>query len=123
VEPIYQPSLPSGYFNTVTVARHVGFNAVVCGKLVRSSYSKSGKLWPNLDKSYPNNTFSIFIRKEDLTNFDSDITTYYENQKYVYKVKSKVSLIVLPSLLKIVVALWSTVQRIDRRISIVRHSN
>lgn len=80
VDPISQPSMPPGHFNTVTVAKHIGSDAIVCGKMVSSRYSRSGNLWLNLDKSYPKNTFNIFVRKEDLTNFEYDIVRLYENQ-------------------------------------------
>jgi len=80
VDPIAQPSLPPGHFNTVTVAKHIGYDAIVCGKIVSSRYSKKGNLWLNLDKAYPKSIFNIFIRKEHLTDFEYDITKLYENQ-------------------------------------------
>ena len=41
----------------------------VCGTVVSTRYSRSGNLWLNIDKQFPNQIFSVFIRKKDLPNF------------------------------------------------------
>jgi endonuclease G len=71
VEPIYAPSLPRGHFNTVQAKLYMGDGKkiTVVGKVVSSRYSQAGHLWFNLDKQYPNQIFSVMIRKEDLVNF------------------------------------------------------
>ncbi len=81
VDPIHQPSMPPGYFNTVVGGKKIGSNAIVCGKLVSSRYSRKGNLWINLDKNYPNNVFNIFIRKEHLPNFSYDVVSMYQDQQ------------------------------------------
>ena len=90
VEPIYPPSLPPGHFNTVQAKMHVKANKeiTVCGTVVSTRYSRSGNLWFNLDKKFPNQIFSFYISKKDLANFSFDPATKFENQ--VVAVKGKV---------------------------------
>jgi endonuclease G len=75
VDPIYAPSLPRGHFNTVQAKLYMGESKkiTVVGKVVSSRYSQAGHLWFNLDKQYPNQVFSVMIRKEDLVNFSGDL--------------------------------------------------
>ncbi|SEQ60581.1 endonuclease G [Neolewinella agarilytica] len=74
VDPIYAPSLPRGHFNTVQAKLYMGRGkkVTVVGKVVSSRYSQAGHLWFNLDKQYPNQIFSVMIRKENLVNFSGD---------------------------------------------------
>lgn len=74
VDPIAMPSLPPGHYNTVQAKRHVnsGKRITVVGKVVSTRYSRSGNLWLNIDKQFPNQIFSVFIKKEDLINFSYD---------------------------------------------------
>ena len=90
VEPIYPPSLPPGHFNTVQAKMHAKANKeiTVCGTVVSTRYSRSGNLWFNLDKKFPNQIFSFYISKKDLANFSFDPATKFENQ--VVAVKGKV---------------------------------
>ena len=71
VEPIYPPSLPEGHFNSVQAKRYMGSGDLirVCGTVVSTRYSRSGNLWLNIDKQFPNQIFSVYIRKQDLINF------------------------------------------------------
>ncbi len=71
VEPIYPPSLPPAHFNTVQAKRFAGRGkkVKVCGTVVSTRLSKKGNLWMNLDKQFPNQIFSVYIRKKDLVNF------------------------------------------------------
>ncbi len=70
-EPLYPPSLPRNHFNTIQAARYAGTGESihVCGTVVSARFSRSGNLWMNLDKKFPNQVFSIYIRKDDLANF------------------------------------------------------
>jgi len=90
VEPIYPPSLPAGYFNTVQAKRHAKVNKeiTVCGTVVSTRYSRSGNLWFNLDKKFPNQIFSFYISKKDLANFSEDPKTEFAGK--VVAVKGKV---------------------------------
>lgn len=74
VEPIHPPSLPRGHFNTVQAKLYMGKGkkVTVVGKVVSSRYSQAGHLWFNLDKQYPNQIFSVMIRKEHLIDFTGD---------------------------------------------------
>ena len=58
----------------------IGQEVNVCGNVVASRYSKKGHLWLNLDRQFPNQVFSIFIRKESLVNFDYDLKKRYTNK-------------------------------------------
>ena len=49
-----------------------GITINTCGHIVGGRYSRKGNLLLNLDKKFPNHTFTIFIKKEHLVNFSSD---------------------------------------------------
>lgn len=82
VEPIAAPTLPRGHFNTEQAKQYMGTNETitVVGQVVGTRYSRSGNLWFNLDRQFPNQIFSIFIRKKDLINFDFDPKTAFDGQ-------------------------------------------
>ncbi|MBL7775846.1 MAG: DNA/RNA non-specific endonuclease, partial [Saprospiraceae bacterium] len=86
VEPLAQPGLPPNHFNTVVGGRYAGQNTevTVCGTVVGSRYSRTGNLWLNLDKQFPNQIFSVFIRKEDLANFSEDPKVALENRQVCF---------------------------------------
>ncbi len=86
VEPLSQPGLPRNHFNTVVGGRYAGTSEeiTVCGTVVGSRYSKTGNLWLNLDKQYPNQIFSVFIRKQDLPNFSDDPKAELENRRVCF---------------------------------------
>jgi len=71
VEPLFAPSLPPNRFNTVQAKLYMGKGEeiTVCGTVVGTRRSRSGNAWLNIDKQFPNQIFSVFIRKEDLPNF------------------------------------------------------
>ena len=79
-EPLSPLSLPSGHINTVQAQNRINKDAVVCGKVVASRYSRKGHLWLNIDKQFPNQLFSVFIRKENLVNFSYDLKNQFTNQ-------------------------------------------
>ena len=79
-EPIDVMSLPRNHFNTIQAQMKIGQEVNVCGNIVASRYSKKGHLWLNLDRQFPNQVFSIFIRKESLVNFDYDLKKRYTNK-------------------------------------------
>ena len=85
-EPFYQPELPRNHFNTVVAGRYMGKGDIitVCGTVVGSRYSRSGNLWLNLDKQFPNQIFSVYIKKEDLANFSGDPKVELENRKICF---------------------------------------
>lgn len=59
----------------------------VCGHVVASRYSRKGHLWLNLDRQFPNQIFSIFIKKENLANFEYDLKERFINQNICVKGK------------------------------------
>lgn len=82
VAPIHPPDLPRNHFNTVQAKQYMGKNdeITVCGTVVGTRYSRSGNLWLNLDKQFPNQVFSVFIRKRDLANFPYDPQQIFDGQ-------------------------------------------
>lgn len=86
VEPIYPPSLTAGYFNSVQAKRYMGSGETinVCGQVVSTRYSRSGNLWLNIDKQFPNQIFSVYIRKADLINFPFEGDKHWINQKVCF---------------------------------------
>lgn len=87
VEPISPNHLKDGYFNTVFGGRKKGLHkkVKVCGTVVGSRYSRSGNGWLNLDRKYPNDYFSIMIKKDKLNNFDFDPIIELINEKHCFE--------------------------------------
>ena len=85
--PINQSKLPRKHFNTTTAIKQAKSNKVinVCGTVVGTRYSKKGHAWLNLDKKFPNQVFSIMVRKEDLVNFPFDPVTEYTDQELCFE--------------------------------------
>ncbi len=71
-EPLAQDQLPKLHFNTIIAGKRINKKSIVCGHVVSQRISRSGHLWINLDKKFPNQIFSIFIRKEDIVNLPYD---------------------------------------------------
>ena len=62
--------LPKGAINTTDAKTQIGNKATVCGTVVSTKLSeKSGAIFINLDKKFPNSVFSITIWKADRVNF------------------------------------------------------
>ncbi|MCB9292460.1 MAG: DNA/RNA non-specific endonuclease [Lewinellaceae bacterium] len=86
VEPLHPPSLPPNHFNTVQARLYMGKGEeiTVCGTVVGTRRSRSGNAWLNLDKQFPNQIFSVFVRKEDLPNFTYAPDEYLLNKKVCF---------------------------------------
>lgn len=84
VEPIHQKTMPRYHFNSIVGGQKLGQKVTVCGKVVSTKYSRKGNLWLNLDKSYPNHIFSVFVKKDDLANFSYDPKLYLENHEVCF---------------------------------------
>lgn len=70
VTPINPTTLPKGKINTVQSQYNIGTKSCVCGTVVSTKYSeKSGAVFLNLDKKFPNHIFSATIWKDARTNF------------------------------------------------------
>ncbi|RYY70444.1 MAG: DNA/RNA non-specific endonuclease [Chitinophagaceae bacterium] len=90
VEPLAQEKLERNHFNTTTAAQWVGQNqeVFVCGTVVGARLSRAGNVLINLDKQFPNQAFTVFVKKEDIVNFNYDLTEVLKNK--VICVKGKV---------------------------------
>ena len=74
VDPVSPAKLKSGQINTHSAKVWMGNNKKieVCGTVVSARYSNKGNVLLNLDKKYPNQVFTVFIKKEFLINFSYD---------------------------------------------------
>lgn len=74
VKPLYQPGLPKGIFNTVQAKRNMGSNKkmTIRGTVVGARKTQKGHLFFNLDKSYPNQIFTVAVWKQNIVNFSYD---------------------------------------------------
>jgi len=71
VEPLAQEKLPRNHFNTLVAKESANRNEEinVCGTVVGARISRAGNILLNLDKQFPNQIFTVFIKKEDIPNF------------------------------------------------------
>lgn len=90
VEPLAQEKLERNHFNTTVAKQWMGQNqdVYVCGTVVGARLSRAGNLLINLDKQFPNQVFTVFVKKEDIINFNYDLTEVLKNK--VICVKGKV---------------------------------
>ena len=88
-EPLKISEIPIGNLNTVIAGRFMGNGAsyTVCGNVVSTRYTRKGNLFMNLDKQFPNQIFSVFIRKDNLINFSTDITRVVKNKNVCFNGK------------------------------------
>ncbi len=77
VAPLFAPDLPRNHFNTTQAKRYQGKNDVVyvCGTVVGARRSRAGNILLNLDRQFPNQVFTVFIKKEFIPNFGYDPET------------------------------------------------
>lgn len=89
VEPIGATTLPPNHFNSVQAKIYMGGGQRinVCGTVVSTRYSRSGNLWLNIDKQFPNPIFSVYIRKEDLVNFPFKGDEHWINERVCFNGK------------------------------------
>lgn len=70
VQPINQKELDEGIYNTSHARLHIGEKVSVIGKVVSTKFlEKSQSTFLNLDKSFPNQFFTVTIWKDGLRNF------------------------------------------------------
>lgn len=83
VEPLWPPSLPKNHFNTTQARRYMGRSeeVYICGTVVDGRRSRNQNVLMNLDRPYPDQVFTIFIREEHLVNFSGDPLRIWENEK------------------------------------------
>ena len=82
-DPVDPTTLPRNHFNTLQARKYMGQNTEinVCGKAVSARTSRSGNVLINLDRRYPNQVFTVFIRKEKLINFPYDPEKTFINEQ------------------------------------------
>lgn len=85
VDPIHPPSLPPRHFNTKQAKLYMDRNEKVriCGTVVGARTSRKGNILLNLDKKYPNQVFTVFVRKEEIVNFSYDPEEYWKGKTVV----------------------------------------
>lgn len=90
VEPLSQESMERNHFNTTVAKQWMGQNAeiYVCGTVVGARLSRAGNVLINLDKQFPNQVFTLFVKKEHIINFNYNLTEVLRNK--VICVKGKV---------------------------------
>ena len=90
VAPLDQESLPRNHFNTEVAKQFTKDNktVTVCGTVVGARLSRAGNVLINLDKAFPDQVFTVFIKKENIINFSYKPEAYL-NGKVVF-VKGKV---------------------------------
>jgi len=88
-EPLRISEIPKGNLNTALAGRFMGNGAryTVCGNVVSTRHSRKGNLFMNLDKQFPNQIFSVFIRKDNLVNFNTDLTQVVKNKNVCFNGK------------------------------------
>ncbi len=71
LEPLYQPDLPKGVYNTIQAKRLMGSNkkVTIAGTVVSAKGTRNGHLFLNLDINYPNHIFTVAIWKQSIVNF------------------------------------------------------
>ena len=87
INPIAQTSLPKNHYNTKAGAKLVGNDKEVwvCGKCVGGANTRTGSVFLNLDKAYPNSPISGFISKESIGHFQSSPLDFYRNKDICIK--------------------------------------
>ena len=71
VDPLDQELLPKNVFNTDVAKNYIDDRGEisVVGTVVGARISKAGNILLNLDKQFPNQVFTVFIRKQFIPNF------------------------------------------------------
>jgi endonuclease G len=83
VAPVPIEELKRGQISTIMAPSAMGSsrNVTVVGKVVSARVSRAGNVLLNLDKQYPNEIFTVFIKKEDLVNFGFDPVAYLKGKR------------------------------------------
>ncbi len=83
VEPVPIVELKRGQISTIMAASAIGSSrkVTVVGKVVSGRVSRAGNVLLNLDKQYPNEIFTIFIKKENLVNFGYDPVAFLRGKR------------------------------------------
>jgi len=74
VQPVPMNSLPPRHYNTIVAGKIMGkgTQVTVVGTVVSARRSRKGNILINLDRRFPNQIFTVFIRESDVLNFAYD---------------------------------------------------
>lgn len=91
VPPLDPLKLPRKHFNTNQAAYYKGYKEAVsiCGTVVGTKLSSKGNIFLNLDRSFPNQSFTVSIFKDNVKNFSYKPEEYLKGK--VICVKGKVT--------------------------------
>ncbi len=89
VEVMDQEKMPRNHFNTTMAKQWMGNNdeIYVCGTVAGARLSRAGNVLINLDKQFPNQVFTVFVKKEDIINFNYDLIEILKNKAICVKGK------------------------------------
>jgi endonuclease G, mitochondrial len=89
VEPVAIAELKRGQINTMIARDWIGSKSEVsvCGTVVSARVSKAGNILLNLDKQFPNQVFTVFIRKENIPNFSYNPVKSLQGKRITVKGK------------------------------------
>jgi len=89
VTPVSAVNLPKGHFNTVDAKIYMndGSKLKVVGQVVSAKKTSKGNIMINLDKQFPNQIFTIFIKKENIVNFTYDPVHFFQDKVIIAKGK------------------------------------
>ncbi len=87
--PFKEGSLGKGKFNTVQASMFIdsGEKKEICGTVVSTHFSKNKHTFLNLDKSFPNQIFSLTIWNSNLHNFSYQPHIELKNKKVCFRGK------------------------------------
>ncbi len=90
VEPYPVNKLKSSQINTIIAKQWINSNkqARVVGRVVGARESRAGNILLNLDKQFPNQIFTVFIRKESIANFAYDLVEFLNGK--LIEIKGKI---------------------------------
>ena len=89
VEPLSVNELKSGQTNTAMARAWINSSReiTVCGIVVGGRKSRAGNILLNLDRQFPNQVFTVFIRKEFIPNFSYDPVEYLKGKTICVKAR------------------------------------
>ncbi len=87
IEPLDATKLPRNTFNTRQAALYAGKRDEInaCGKVVSTKLSSKGNIFLNLDKSFPNQIFTVTIFNQDVPNFSYQPHEWLKNKTICVK--------------------------------------
>jgi endonuclease G, mitochondrial len=91
VRPLTREELPPNTYNTIEARQMIDYHrdVTVCGTVVSTHKSGKGNIFLNLDKSFPNQIFSVTVWARDVVNFDYQPEIFLKGKKvcFIGKVK------------------------------------